>query len=150
MERLTCKDEVGYYAPKNVTINCLKQRGELVDRLAAYEDTWLEPEEVKAKCAWADNVCKMLSCIFEDSGVFDFSHIKELITAEHEGRLVVLPCKLTEEEESFAKMVLSVIDNLDTVMLMFEGEKNIVRKGLLMLLNTRAKAEKAMEVSEDG
>ncbi len=66
----------------------------LVDRLAAYEDTGLEPSEVKAKCAWADKMCKTLSDIFGDSGVFDFSHFKELSKAESEGRLLVLPCNV--------------------------------------------------------
>ena len=48
MERLTGKDELGYYAPREVTLNCLKQRGELVDHLAAYEDTGLTPKEIAA------------------------------------------------------------------------------------------------------
>lgn len=68
--------------------------GDAADRLAAYEDTGLEPREVKAKCAWADKMCKTLSDIFGDSGVFDFSHFKELLKTEQDGRLVVLPCKV--------------------------------------------------------
>lgn len=48
MERLTGKDEYGNYAPRNVTLNCLKQRGELIDRLAAYEDTGQSPEDVQS------------------------------------------------------------------------------------------------------
>lgn len=65
MERLTGKDELGYYMPCDVTLNCLKHRGECVDRLGAYEDTGLTPE----RCA-------------------------ELAEADRDGRLVVLPCKV--------------------------------------------------------
>lgn len=46
MERLTGKDELGYYMPLDVTLNCLKHRGECVDRLGAYEDTGLSPGEI--------------------------------------------------------------------------------------------------------
>ncbi len=74
MERLTDKDEYGYYAPRDVTLNCLKHRGKLVDRLAAYEDTELEPEEIKAKLDGLDEFQKL----------------------EAEGRLLVLPCKVGE------------------------------------------------------
>ena len=59
MERLTDKDEYGYYAPRDVTLNCLKHRGKLVDRLAAYEDTELEPEEIKAKLDGLDEFQKL-------------------------------------------------------------------------------------------
>lgn len=55
MERFTGVDEQGYYMPRNVTLNCLKQRGECVDRLGAYEDTGLMPEEVTAlQRNWSD------------------------------------------------------------------------------------------------
>ena len=64
------------------------------EKLREYELTGLEPEEVKAKCAWADNTCKLLDGVFGGSGVFDFTHIKELLTAEAEGRLLILPCKV--------------------------------------------------------
>lgn len=46
MKRLTGIDELGYYMPLDVTLNCLKHRGECVDRLGAYEDTGLSPGEI--------------------------------------------------------------------------------------------------------
>ena len=56
------------------------------ERLAAYEDTGLEPEEIKQMCALA----RLNSNIFDN----DFgNHIAELIVAEQDGRCVVLPCK---------------------------------------------------------
>lgn len=55
--------------------------------LAAYEDTGLEPEEIKQMCALA----RLNSNIFDN----DFgNHIAELIVAEQDGRLLVLPCKV--------------------------------------------------------
>lgn len=44
MERFTGKDEFGYFYPSDAPLNCLKHRGECVDRLGAYEDTGLTPE----------------------------------------------------------------------------------------------------------
>ena len=46
-----------------------------IDRLAAYEDTGVEPREIE-----------MMQSPTE--------HLMELLKAEHEGRLVVLPCKV--------------------------------------------------------
>lgn len=38
MKRMTGKDEIGYYMLRDITLNCLKIRGECVDRIGAYED----------------------------------------------------------------------------------------------------------------
>lgn len=46
MKRLTGIDELGYYFPLDITLNCLKHRGECVDHLGAYEDTGLSPGEI--------------------------------------------------------------------------------------------------------
>lgn len=81
--------------------NCgpLACRNRLKDRLAAYEDTGLEPEEIVA----AENLkhnCKIecllkkyneLSDMIKELGPVD--HIRELVQAEQDGRLLVLPCK---------------------------------------------------------
>ena len=95
--RLICRIEKGAcvgktYTCPDTTPGC-PEIIKALNKLADYEDTGLEPREVKAKCAWADKMCKMLSDIFGDSGVFDFSHFKELSKAEQDGRLLVLPCK---------------------------------------------------------
>lgn len=81
--------------------------GKETERLAAYEDTGLEPEEIRdsiggispicvqcdgktsdgvvtEKCGYPDDITKCL----EQS-----KHLCELAQAEKEGRLVVLPCK---------------------------------------------------------
>ena len=61
--------------------------GPMVDRLAAYEDTGLEPEEIDdvATAAKLMAKSKIVSCF----GV-DADHIRELVQAEQDGRLVML------------------------------------------------------------
>lgn len=56
----------------------------LIDRLAAYEDTGLEPEICAAYKKFEDSLVA--------SGI-PFSRIIELAQADKEGRCVVLPCK---------------------------------------------------------
>lgn len=66
--------------------------GDWVDRIAAYEDTGLEPEEIKELCTDdVAEVAKMFRKMIE-SGEID--HLRELVQAEKDGRLVVLPCKI--------------------------------------------------------
>ena len=97
MDRLTARAHDGHAYLANVkddeqevecrsrnTAQCIMDSWE---RLAAYEDTGLEPEEIKQMCALA----RLNSNIFDN----DFgNHIAELIVAEQDGRLVVLPCKV--------------------------------------------------------
>ena len=69
------------------------------ERLAAYEDTGLEPEEVAERL----RTCKELVQIFERAdlynGIGPIEHICELSQAEKDGRLVVLPdAKYTEAD----------------------------------------------------
>lgn len=73
MERLTTRSILGGWTLK-------VPRQEAVDRLAAYEDTGMEPEEIKA-------VSKALDGI-------PFGRFREIVEAERDGRLVVLPCKV--------------------------------------------------------
>ena len=59
---------------------------EIANRLAEYEDTGLEPEKI----AFLKNV---VDDAFSDKPEFT-EHIRELLRAEKDGRLVVLPCKV--------------------------------------------------------
>lgn len=59
----------------------------LQDRLAAYEDTWLEPEEVTAlQKDWSD----LCTTVGECGGI---DRLRELAEADKDGRVVVLPVK---------------------------------------------------------
>ena len=85
MERLTKRLEDGRARVINLDLLLDSDKlYELIDRLAAYEDTGLEPEKVA-----------FLKDIVEDafSDKPDFTnHLRDLIQAEKDGRLVVLPC----------------------------------------------------------
>ena len=61
-------------------------------RLAAYEDTGLEPEEIA-------DFMKRWEQTVEIGGMlkkYCIDHIRDLLHAEQDGRLVVLPCKVGE------------------------------------------------------
>ena len=62
----------------------------LCNRLAAYEDTGLEPEEIA-------DFMKRWEQTVEIGGMlkkYCIDHIRDLLQAEQDGRLVVLPCKV--------------------------------------------------------
>ena len=63
----------------------------ILKRLAAYEDTGLEPQEVKDM---AENVETRLLTWCESRYGFPVGKLMDLLDAESEGRLVVLPCKV--------------------------------------------------------
>lgn len=97
MERITVFDGK-FWAHKNFPpvkddtvdefVDCVK---ELAARLAAYEDTGLEPEAVEhLKLA---SMGKAIAKIKEFEGV-PVNRLRELAQAEKEGRLVVLPCSI--------------------------------------------------------
>ena len=94
MERMTHKDGDGYYVidgDQCFEDQCENYCGPAADRLAAYEDTGLEPEEVNDAVVAAQLMAKSkITAVF---GV-EAERILELARAEKDGRLVVLPCKV--------------------------------------------------------
>lgn len=72
-------DDDGAYIPSQ----------EIIDRLAAYEDTGLEPEKIEK----ANKVIVSAFNLATNSGTdILIRRLKEIIRAEAEGRLLVLPC----------------------------------------------------------
>lgn len=64
------------------------------DRLAAYEDTDLSPAEVLVLKEGCEE-CEIARRDFEHSHEFpDLDHLRELVRAEKEGRLLLLPCPI--------------------------------------------------------
>lgn len=80
MERLTYRDKDG--------MAMMKERGGWksggIERLAAYEDTGLEPEEIY----------EVRFLIAAQRDPKKLARLRELVQAEQDGRLVVLPCKV--------------------------------------------------------
>ena len=77
----------------------------MIDRLAAYEDTGLEPEEITTadygcvfycnrKCNLDGDFCTEGPGCPRETDAETAKHLLELAQAEKDGRLVVLPCKL--------------------------------------------------------
>ena len=99
MERLTEKHYLGtdHYMKCsgncNVDMDCIDCPSFdcLVERLAAYEDTGLEPESVEA--LKLSMMGKEISEITEFDGL-PIDRLRELAEADKDGRLVVLPCKV--------------------------------------------------------
>jgi hypothetical protein len=96
MERLTEKHYLGtdHYVTCsgncNVDMNCIEcpSFDRLVERLAAYEDTGLTPED----CARATEIDDILLDEYYPSG-----RMRELIKADKAGRLEVLPCRVGDK-----------------------------------------------------
>ena len=94
MERLTCFDGGKW----RLKIGDTEYSGKVADRLAAYEDTGLEPEDIK-KVFNEDALLKLTGQLL---GVTP-DRLRELAQADKEGRCVVLPCKIGDTVYHIAK-----------------------------------------------
>ena len=107
MERLTYFKD-GYW---RVNFSGVQYQADFVDRLAAYEDTGLTPEEIKAP--FTEDT--MINLEAQALGV-EPSRLRELAEADKDGRVVVLPCKVGErwtDEEGRAVRITAVIVSID-------------------------------------
>ncbi len=83
-----------FYGPEclgvggNCAMNC-KWEEAAWSRLAAYEDTGLEPAEV---LSMSGEWCAMMAVLNSIGGGYD--HLRELAEADKDGRVVVLPCNV--------------------------------------------------------
>ena len=132
MERLTYFKD-GYW---RVNFSGVQYQADFVDRLAAYEDTGLTPEELKA----ALTKPLFLRVAAQALGV-DIGRLSELAEADKDGRVIILPCKVygTDGARVYERTVCEVI---------YETaggpafDKNAIGKRIFL---TRAEAELAME-----
>lgn len=86
MERLTYFKN-GHWRMK---INGCQYSGEFIDRLAAYENTGLTPEEIaRAKLETEAGCVKAIARTYGT----DINRLRELAEADKDGRVMVLPCK---------------------------------------------------------
>lgn len=88
MERLTYFDGGKW----RLKIGDTEYSGDAVDRLAAYEDTGLEPEEVLPQ-EYAGEIMKSMILLKEYQKLGPIDRLRELKQADDEGRCVVLPAK---------------------------------------------------------
>lgn len=93
MERLTYIDHLGWYVTGN---GGERIRGSHINRLAAYEDTGMGPEDIISAVDMAKIACALHELnAYKDIGSIE--HLRELIQAEQDGRMVVLPSKTVWE-----------------------------------------------------
>ena len=150
MDRLTFFDDMeGFWRLKNDR-GCGNQNA--IDRLAAYEDTGLEPEEVKSlKETWD---------LFggEDGIQQAFMERDKYKQAESEGRLIVLPCKVGDTVWRIVgpkghrivrqrKVLAVTIYHTGDVIIHTDGAENRFGKTVFL---TREEAEAALGGDRDG
>lgn len=140
MERLTYLDKDGF--PMMKKRGGFKQGG--VERLAAYEDTGLEPEDVRRlQQDWTS----LIMTLDEMGGM---PHLHELVQAEKDGRLVVLPCKVGDTVWRIKRTFEEYPDRskpyIEPSGFLLQDVFNISKTVFL----TREEAESALEAMKDG
>ena len=118
----------------------------IANRLAEYEDTGLEPEKI----VFLKNV---VDDAFSDKPEFT-EHIRELLRAEKDGRLVILPCKVGDTIYRFGDPIKKIYEWQIAYVEVYEDETVFVDDsdntfveadiGKTVFL-TREEAEKALE-----
>ena len=150
MERLTYRDKDGF--PMMKKRGGFKQEG--VERLAAYEDTGLTPEEVLPKDK-ADEIALKLMRLADLESLCSYTRLRELAEADRAGRLVVLPCKVgdglwtfcshpVEQVYSFTVTDISTLNGRTMLNTSRCGVIDARDVGKTVFL-TREEAEKALE-----
>ena len=95
MERLTYIDHLGWYVNGN---GGERIRGQHIDRLAAYEglmERWkLRSIEEADRIFQRVNVLGGTDLMAQYRSLGSIDHLRDLLQAENDGRLVVLPCKV--------------------------------------------------------
>ena len=134
-------------------------------RLAAYEDTGLEPEEIndlasvreispEAEYAinkHADNIIERLDKLLHQTD--DDARLRELAEADKDGRLVVLPCKVGDTVYLIvtkrARVYMPEFRFIKKSKLTFLNMERILQDFGKTVFLTREEAEKALEAMED-
>lgn len=151
-------DWTGKHGKPMVDCTALYCRNRLKDRLAAYEDTGLDPEEVLPKDK-ADEIALKLMRLADLESLCNYARLRELAEADKDGRLVVLPSDkaLTNADR------IRAATNQQLAKLLYDNQKEFCRlmyknlgfedelefsedySDILAWLNTSEKEEKALE-----
>ena len=118
----------------------------LQDRLAAYEETRLTPEKIDMD----HEAAEQLRCLCRDC---DLDWLEELVKADRDGRVVVLPCKVGDTIYHIGKVRTSHFED-DKIIIDDEGRWEIYEMPFAIMhlpdigesnFLTREEAEKALE-----
>lgn len=146
--------------PDKIAQSVFRQR--CVERLADYEDSACEPEEVLPKDK-ADEIALKLMRLADLENFCSYTRLRELAEADKDGRVVVLPSNkaLTNADR------IRAATNQQLAKLLYDNQKNFCRlmyknlgfedelefsedySDILAWLNTSKKAEKALEAMKD-
>lgn len=126
----------------------------LVERLAAYEDTLLMPEEILPKDK-ADKIALNLMRLADLESICSYTRLRELSEADKDGRVVVLPCKVGDGLWTFCSHPVEQVYSFnvtDISTLNGRAMLNTSRCGVIdardvgkTVFLTREEAEKALE-----
>lgn len=109
MDCKKCKaDWMGKYGKPMVECTALYCRNRLKDRLAAYEDTGLAPDEIERSKMEIEAGC--VKAVARTYGL-GINRLREMAAADRDGRLVVLPCKVGDVVYGFhgGKTILPMV-----------------------------------------
>lgn len=147
-------DWTGKHGKPMADCTALYCRNRLKDRLAAYEDTGLTPQEVLSmKFEW----CAMMDALNSIGG--GYTRLRELAEADRDGRLVVLPftsgrtllCKENIDSPRLMKDVELAIRYCSSCGIVFHMGYNVfcdlVKHGRITAVSEEA--EKALEAMKD-
>ena len=149
-------DWTGKHGKPMVDCTALYCRNRLKDRLAAYEDTGLEPEEVERSKLEIEAGC--VKAIARTYGI-DINRLRELAEADKDGRVVVLPftsgrtllCKENIDSPRLMKDVELAIRYCSSCGIVFHMDYNVfcdlVKQGRITAVSEEA--EKALEATKD-
>lgn len=146
-----CKaDWTGKHGKPMVDCTALYCRNRLKDRLAAYEDKGLEPEEVLPKDK-ADETALKLMRLADLESLCSYTRLRELAEADENGRLVVIPRWKDEEERLERRRLMRIMADgaIDRLMENPLKEKNGPDIAELRVVNTDHLLELA-KADEDG
>ena len=130
----------------------------LQNRLAAYEDTWLTPEEIDMDHEAAEQLRHLCqNC--------DLDQLEELAEADKEGRVVMLPCKVGDtvwailDSTKYAmecKVDFVNIGRFNTTIVLYKADGLREQYGVTVaafgktVFLTREEAEEALRRAENG
>ncbi|HCP51011.1 MAG TPA: hypothetical protein DIT79_01165 [Ruminococcaceae bacterium] len=168
MERLTKRENGHAHYPRCFEEPCggmgcrtedCEFKDEICERLAAYEDTGLEPEEVLPKDK-TDEIALKLMRLSDLEGICSYTRLRELAEADKEGRLFLLPlepgrsmlCQEHFERPWVMKNVAPCVQYQSSVGIVFYMGygvfRGLVEHGKITPLSPEG--EKALEAMKDG
>lgn len=130
---------------------------EMMDRLAACEETGLTPEKVLPK-KMADEVAMKLLRLADLESFAPYERLRKLAEADKDGRLAVLPCKVGDTIYHISKVRTSHFED-DKIIIDDEGRWKIYEMPFALVhlsyigksyFLTREEAEKALEAKRNG